>query len=196
MLSGSGNYWRSENKNEEASDTYVTSKEWATVRFSTGLFVANRHLLGVLFQYQRTSYSETNEDETNVSFNNNNTEKTGAGILYRYYVPIKNGRFAFFLHTEGLYLVAKSVDGSSSFTAPKLFSGTGFTAAFRPGIAYRLNKKFGLEASFGQFGYEVINYRSKDNANEPGFSNAAGTAGFTLSSLMVGVTFYLGGKED
>ena len=184
-------------------NTYKTSNLLGNINL--GYFITDKIVLGVF-----GGYSQSNNDNTEFQNLNNNINYLSSstsnsilsGVFIRSYKMFKNNKFGFFGQFSSSYSFGKSSrhysqTNNSGFTNYSETRGTSgmFRASISPGIVYFISNKVGIEAMFGNVGFNSGTYDSFNQYTQVGSGTVNNFyTNFSLSSLQLGVNFYFGKK--
>ncbi len=186
-LTGSLNLGFSDSERTEQNVGVVNTSTGTNIGFAPQLGYALKDNLvlglGLSYQYSKgESFSENSRDEFNAS-------QYGISTYLKKYFSV-NEKLALSLQGEVRYSWSES-DLDSFVGSPTLInsesSSNQFFVGFRPGIAYRMNNRFALQAQLGALGY-FRNSSKNDNGFEStgnGFELSLNTQDFNL-----GLTYF------
>jgi hypothetical protein len=198
LLGGGVNYYQMDNSQ---SNEYSNVNSWKYINSTTsinfGYFVTDGLVAGVeyLFGYYR---QESESKGIGKQSQMNTYTEHAPGIFGRYY-KMTPGKFGFFLHLSGNYILRNGRDVTTY--DPKIipdppsrdYKATGFRANLGPGVVYFLNEKVGLEARLGGINYSsvyseaFVSGKKINHSQENSFS-----VNFGISTFMIGASFYFG----
>jgi hypothetical protein len=184
-----------------ANDNASKSTNFST-NIKLGYFISDKVVIGVLGGYSSQTYDNTWLQNNTYSYDRFNTNNgIYGGVFLRYYKLMKNNKFGFFGQLSSNYTFGKTRSHSTEYNINSQYyydsethgtSGT-FNASISPGIVYFISNKVGVEAMFGNIGFNSQNNKSFSKYNQvgTGSSNSFYT-NFSLTSLQLGVNFYFG----
>lgn len=182
---------------------YKTSNLLSNINL--GYFITYKTVLGVIGGYSQSNSDNTEFQNLNNSINYLSSSTNNSilgGVFLRSYKMFKNNKFGFFGQFSSSYIFGKSSrhysqTNNSGFTNYSETRGTSgmYRASISPGIVYFISNKVGIEAMFGNIGFNSGTYDSFNQLTQVGSGTVSSFyTNFSLSSLQLGINFYFGKK--
>jgi hypothetical protein len=207
ILGGRANYYQNSNKlvdTVQITDyniykgsnfsAYLNAGYFFTDNLAVGLFIGGSSGSSINeFSYANGSYG------TQKYHGESKSTGYSTGAFMRLYDLNKESKLRVFVQLDGFYDREERTDKSrqdqnNSFYEKEVHSKNDrYGIGIAPGIVYLITKKIGLETTFGSVSYyHSINTQSSLGTKTGTTIGDGFSAGFSLSTLYVGVQFYLG----
>lgn len=203
MLNGNGNFYSGKTKYNYALYDEKTKRDWAGSNIHVGYFLTDHFAIGLAGSFQWNKNDIYREDSIRVNTSKVIYKRPSFGVFMRYNQPIFKSKFGFFLQLNNSYSLIRNNFENHSYQADPIYNytdvrkekGAGFYADLGPGIFYFVNNRLSLEANLGSFSYSnsiVKKYNDLDMSETQTEKSSSTSSNFSMSSIYLGVTFYLG----
>ena len=215
LLGFNFNYFQNSQNNHSVNDTllsginsYKNNYKTLNATLNFGYFVTNHVAIGLTGQNSYGYYLYVSKNGTGLTYSENDNKQINnlcsGGAFVRFYQMLGKSRFAFFTEVRALYQNGASNETTTyirnsmpdQVTKAKITT-TGFLGGIRPGVTYFINTHFGIEATLGNFSYNIQNAK---NFQEGKLTSTSKTntviANVSITSFFIGLSYYFGGKKE
>lgn len=206
MVNGNIHYYM--NKSNTSSDirTQQSKQHGYGSNLNIGYFFTNHFAFGLNCGINEWGSKSNVTDTVYISDYVSTNKIRSLGIFLRYNQPIYKSKFGFFLQLGSNYSFIKYHDESTytSINYPSNTSiyeqqGRGYDYYLNPGLFYFVNNRLSIEAGLGSLTYTHTNFESIPDSpyTNPYFRKQSDfNANFSISSVFLGATFYLGKNKN
>ncbi len=186
-----------------ANDNTGKSTNFST-NVKLGYFISDKVVIGVFGGYSKQTFDNTWIQNNNSTTNSYSINGIYGGVFLRYYKLLKNNKFGFFGQLSSNYTFGKTHTHYTEYNVNSQYyssevHGTSYAinASISPGIVYFINNRVGVEAMFGNVGFNSQNNKSFSKYNQVGTGNSNSFyTNFSLNSFQLGVNFYFGKNKE
>lgn len=205
QLMVNGNIYGYSNKSNGANGgnsdyTYKNKSQQFGCDLNVGYFLSNHFAIGIEEQISLYKNNSENADPTYRNTNLNRNKSYFTGVFMRYNQPIYKSKFGVFFKLANGYVIQKQNTETASYSDPfgnnsskTEKKGEGYYGYLTPGLFYFVNNRLSLEATLGDLSYSKLNLKDE---TEYKYKNSYLNANFSISSVSLGVTFYLGKNKN
>jgi hypothetical protein len=209
MINGRINFYSSKqhlNNNNPYSDI-VRYKDFG-YNVNVGYFLTNHFAIGLVGGLSLDKQVLHRFDTAYTYIHTQVHKAPTVGAFMRYNQPLYKSKFGVFLQLNSNYSFLKtSYDSQYNYPDPTQNSssyarkekGNRYSLALNPGLFYFVNNRISLEGTLGSLYYSASKVKIEDeldpNSQPTSNSSFLGT-NFSISSISLGVTFYLGKNKN
>lgn len=192
MLLGGGMNFR--DYSDKMDDSYSPETDVISFNISpnVGLFLTDHLVLGIRpgFNYQRhrTAYNDFNGDLVQYT---NESRAFSVGPFVRYYVSTGE-RISFFGEANAGFSFGKREEESLQAGNTTSYDTFGARLNVSPGIVFFAMPKLGFEVTLGSVGYNYDRSKNAFNGSNSEQNSRDFNFQFSLSSIGLGIQYYLG----
>jgi hypothetical protein len=208
MLNGSGNYYK--RKNDQSQKFNISNpfsseyhQQAGFINLNVGYFFSNHFAMGItgLFGKQKSNQT-TIMKYGEVAFQKYLNSRFSTGIFARYNQPLGKSKFGIFLQWSHNYYLLKAKEdyrlirfNSLEVKNERHIREHGYNSSFVPGLFYFISDRFSLETSLGSLFYEYRIIEDQIQNTNTGKVQRF-SSNFSISTLSLGLTFYLGKSKS
>jgi hypothetical protein len=200
FLNVSVNYY---SQNETKSNDSLADKNeesGGTVTLNVGHYFTNKFAAGIVVTSTKNNLKSTEFDIVDGYFAEKiNASYYSTGAFERYNYIIKDEKLGFFFQLNELFNLGKerytATQRGSNVLREKYTTRTyGATLSLIPGVLYFITNKFSIEASIGNAYYDY-SIAIPDQSSSIKTKTSDASLNFSLRAIILGVSYYFGGKK-
>jgi len=205
MINGSAHYYSSKYNTNSNDRIEKINQQQYSGGVSLGYFFSNHFVAGIDGGVGSGRNKIENIDTMRRNYNLGRDNNSWMGAFLRYNQPIYHSKFGVFLRVSGDYELRKYTSKSEYtfvnsptdiYTSER--KGHGYSCSLSPGLFYFVNNRLSLETSIGGISYSLFHMKetSANSFDSYTFKESSFNSSFSISSIWLGVTFYLGKNKN